>query len=93
MKVADLIEDLETGDRSIEHLKKPVEPEHGLTPDQAELINRLNALPHHQVVGGFLGGIGQAQMGLQQAYNQNFANQQAFGQYASTNAGGNPWNR
>ena len=98
VKVADLIEDLETGDRSMEHLKKP-EP----TPESvaSEVIRAMEALAGvpQGLVGGFmggslLGGIAQQQSAFNQAANQQLANQQAFGMQAMySNNTASSWNR
>jgi hypothetical protein len=44
MKVSDLMDDLETGDRTMEHLAKPAEPERQLSPAVAEIANQLSTL-------------------------------------------------
>lgn len=93
MKVADLMEDLETGDRSMEHLKKggaePLTSQEFRDSGFADMVNRLSG-----AAAGLSGGLAGASLGslggMSSAQNQ-FLNQQLYGgvrTWASTNAAG-----
>lgn len=58
MKVADLVEDLEadlSGERAIEHLKKPDAPQHTMTEEVNRLLGAMNQAAG-QAMGGGIGG-------------------------------------
>jgi len=100
MKVADLIEDLETGDRTMEHLAKGGETDEGLTFQRLrDAVNSLGsglATTLGQGLSSGLIGQGVGNLGISQAQNafwnaQQSMNQQAFGMQKML--GGSPWNR
>ena len=93
MKVADLIEDLETGDRTMEHLAKP-DPEEGARGLAAEFISAFDQMARSSPFNSGLAQTGAGlealrNIGLNQQSNQWQAVQNYFG--ASTNAFGTTW--